>query len=49
MKVRYIDPLVKVSNQAVRVSQISKKAKQDIDKALAFKTRKYAYLDFDLA
>lgn len=49
VKVRYIDPLVKGSGQAVRASQISEKAKQDIDKALAFKTRKYAYLDFDLA
>lgn len=49
VKVRYIDPLVKVSHQAVRVSQISRKAKQDIERALAFQTRKYAYLDFDLA
>lgn len=49
VKVRYIDPLVKGSEQAVRVSQISRKARKDIEMALAFQTGKYAYLDFDLA
>lgn len=49
VKIRYIDPLVKISGKVVRVSQISEKARQNIEKALAFQTRKYAYLDFDLA
>lgn len=49
VKVRYIDPLVKFPNQTVRVSKVSEKAKQDIEKALHFKTKKYAYLDFDFS
>lgn len=49
VKVRYINPLVKISDKPVRVSEISEKARQDIEKALQFKTRKYAYLNFDLA
>lgn len=49
VKIRYINPLVKLPNQTVRVSQISEKAKQDIEKALHFKTKKYAYLDFDFS
>lgn len=47
VKIRYINPLVKLPNKTVRVSEISPKAKQDIEKALQFRTKKYAYLDFD--
>lgn len=45
-KIRYIVPLVKVDNQYIRINQISETAKKDIEKALNFTTRKYAYLDF---
>lgn len=49
VKVRYIDPLVKVENNKYqRINQISKKANADIDKALKYETKKYAYLDFKL-
>lgn len=42
-KIRYINPLV----NGIRISEISEVAKEEIQKALEFKTRKYAYLDFD--
>lgn len=42
-KIRYINPLV----NGIRISEISEVAKKEIQKALEFKTRKYAYLDFD--
>lgn len=42
-KIRYINPLV----NGIRISEISEVAKKKIQKALEFKTRKYAYLDFD--
>ncbi len=42
-KIRYINPLV----NGRRISEISEVAKEEIQKALEFKTRKYAYLDFD--
>ena len=45
-KVRYIVPLVRVQDEFIRINKISKEASQDIEKALNFKTRKYAYLDF---
>ena len=45
-KIRYINPLVKVQNESIRISQISEVASQDIEKAKNFKTKKYAYLDF---
>lgn len=46
-KIRYINPLVRQEGKFVRVSEVSKQAKQDIEKARNFKTEKYAYLDFD--
>ena len=42
-KIRYINPLV----NGTRISEISEVAKEEIQKALEFKTKKYAYLDFD--
>ena len=45
-KIRYIVPLVKVQNQSIRVNEISEVAKEKIERALNFKTEKYAYLDF---
>lgn len=47
VKIRYINPLVRVDNKFIRISKISENAKEDIDRALNFKTKKYAYLDFD--
>ena len=47
VKIRYINPLVRVDNKFIRISKISENAKKDIDRALNFKTKKYAYLDFD--
>ena len=41
--IRYINPLV----NGKRISEISKIAKEEIQKAVEFKTQKYAYLDFD--
>ncbi len=49
VKIRYINPLVKIGEKAVRVSEISEKAKKDIEKALHFKTKKCAYLDFNFS
>ena len=46
-KIRYINPLVKERNTYTRINQISKKAKEDIDSCLNFKTKKYAYFDFE--
>ena len=47
-KRRYINPLVEMdNNNYVRVNQISDIAKQDIDRCLNFKTKKYAYFDFN--
>lgn len=45
-KIRYIVPLVRSQNEFVRINKIAKEASQDIKKALNFKTKKYAYLDF---
>lgn len=45
-KIRYIVPLVKVEDQFIRINQISEVASKDIQRALNFKTQKYAYLDF---
>ena len=42
-KIRYINPLV----NGIQISEISEVAKEEIQKALEFKTKKYAYLDFD--
>ena len=48
VKVRYINPLVKVSDNVFeRVNIISEKANIDIKNILNYKTRKYAYLNFN--
>lgn len=46
-KIRYIVPLVKAENKFIRINEISDIAKQDIEKCLNFKTKKYAYFDFN--
>lgn len=46
-KIRYIIPLVKKDSGYVRIDKISDTAKKDIEKALNYKTKKYAYLDFN--
>ncbi len=48
-KIRYIVPLVKEENKCIRINEISNIAKQDIDRALNYKTKRYAYLDFDFS
>lgn len=47
VKIRYIDPLVNVSDKYIRISKISPISKENIEKALNYKTKKYAYLDFN--
>lgn len=46
-KRRYIIPLVQNGNLGVRIDQISKKAQNQIENYLKFKTKKYTYVDFD--
>ena len=47
VKVRYINPLVKMQNGEVkRIADISNKAKEAINIAKEYKTKKYVYLDF---
>lgn len=46
-KIRYIVPLVKVQNEYIRIHKISEVASQEIQRALNFETKKYAYLDFE--
>ena len=46
-KMRYIVPLVKQDNKYIRINELSDNAKQDIERCLNFKTKKYAYLDFN--
>ena len=46
-KRRYIVPLVKYDNSYKRINEISGLAKEKINDYLNFKTKKYAYLDFD--
>ncbi len=46
-KIRYIIPLVKIQNKSIRINRISEVANEDIQKALNFHTKKYAYLDFE--
>lgn len=45
-KVRYINPIVQDNGRYERIYNISKSAKEDIEKALNYKTAKYTYLDF---
>lgn len=47
LKIRYIIPLVKQENNYIRIDKLSKEAKHDIQRALNYKTRKYAYLDLN--
>ena len=47
IKIRYINPLVKNNGKYVRIKDISNDAKNDIEKALNFKTKKYVYMNFD--
>ena len=47
VKKRYINPLVKVQDKYVRIKDISKSAKEDIERALSYTTKKYVYLDFN--
>ncbi len=47
IKTRYINPLVKCEDKYTRIRDISNIAKEDIEKALKFKTKKYSYLDFN--
>lgn len=46
-KMRYINPLVKSGDEYIRINKISNTAKENIERALNFKTKKYAYLDFN--
>ena len=46
-KMRYIVPLVRQGNEYIRINKLSEVAKKDIERCLNFKTKKYAYLDFD--
>lgn len=48
VKKRYIVPLIKNQNKSVRIDKISNIAKQDIDSYINYKTKKYAYFDFQL-
>ncbi|MDR0978612.1 MAG: hypothetical protein LBL91_01510 [Lachnospiraceae bacterium] len=47
-KIRYLNPLVKTSGGNKRIHDISKVAKEKIDDYLAYKTKKYAYLNFNM-
>ena len=47
VKVRYINPLVRYQDRYIRINNISDQAKEDINGALNFKTKKYIYLDVD--
>ncbi len=47
IKIRYINPLVKNNGKYVRIKDVSNEAKNDIEKALNFKTKKYVYMNFD--
>lgn len=47
IKIRYINPLVRFKDKYARIKDVSSIANTDIQKALNFRTSKYAYLDFD--
>lgn len=49
IKIRYINPLVRSEDSFIRVNKISNMAKQDIERALNYRTNKYAYLNFDFS
>ena len=46
-KKRYINPLVKTENGFERISDISDKARECIDKCLSYTFDRYVYMDFD--
>ncbi len=46
-KRRYIVPLVKYGEATKRINTVSRKAKNDIDTYLNFRTTEFAYFDFD--
>ncbi len=46
VKVRYINPLVKVNGEVKRIMDVSETAKDAINEAKNYKTKKYVYLDF---
>lgn len=46
-KKRYIIPLVKYNDSYVRINDISVKAKEDIERFLNYKHKKYCYLEMD--
>lgn len=45
-KIRYIVPLVRQNDKFIRINKLSKKADEDINRALNYTAKKYAYLDF---
>lgn len=46
-KIRYIRPIVKDGEKYVRIDTLSSKANESIEKCLNYKTKNYAYLDFN--
>lgn len=46
-KMRYIVPLVRHEDEFIRINKISKTADEEIKKAINFKTKEFAYFDFD--
>ena len=46
-KLRYIVPLVEKDNKIIRIDKISEKAKQNINYCINYRTKKYAYFDFN--
>ena len=46
-KKRYIDPLVKTEDGVKRISEISSKAKECIEKCLSYTFDRYVYMDFN--
>lgn len=48
-KKRYIDPLVKTENGYERISQVSSKAKDMINKCLSYDFDRYIYMDFNFS
>ena len=49
LKIRYINPLVKIGETYKRGYDISENIKNDIDSAINYKIAKYTYLDFDFS
>lgn len=46
VKVRYINPLVKIGNETKRIKDVSEFAEKEIEDVFAFKPKRYAYMDF---